>query len=238
MSQSAAPSNSEAELQIALSDFARFVRQLSHDLRNHLNAAELQAAFIAEIAEDPEVKEEVKRLRAMVSQTGAALQKLTTTLGAVKLTVMPYPAAEFMEDFRQKLTTTFPERTADLAWQLTLPAGVILDVDPQLLQSALLELFANAFTHSRAPGPITITAEVCGQAFVLRVCEPKASFSLTTNNWGREPLRTIGQGHYGLGLYRLRTILEAHEGQLEANFDAVASQLVTTVRLPVHSTVA
>ena len=52
------PENS-SELRIPLDDVVRFVRQLSHDLRNHLNAAELQAAFMNEIAEDPEVKEEV-----------------------------------------------------------------------------------------------------------------------------------------------------------------------------------
>jgi hypothetical protein len=38
-------SASAADLQVAMPDVARFVRQLSHDLRNHLNAAELQSAF-------------------------------------------------------------------------------------------------------------------------------------------------------------------------------------------------
>ena len=30
-------------------DIVKFIRQLGHDLRNHLNAAELQAAYLAEI---------------------------------------------------------------------------------------------------------------------------------------------------------------------------------------------
>ena len=42
-------------------DVVKFVRQLGHDLRNHLGAVELQAAYIGEIAEDPGLKEEVKR---------------------------------------------------------------------------------------------------------------------------------------------------------------------------------
>ena len=66
-------------------DVVKFVRQLSHDLRNHLNAAELQSAYIAEIAEDPELKEEIKRLRAMISEVGASLQRVTSALGAATI---------------------------------------------------------------------------------------------------------------------------------------------------------
>lgn len=238
MSESSVPAASPSELQIPLSNFVTFVRQLSHDLRNHLNAAELQSAFIAEIAEGAEVKEEVKRLRGMVSQTGAALQALTTTLGAVKLTLMPYPAGEFMEDFRQKFAATFPERAADVTWQVSLPAGATLEIDPQLLQPALLELFANAFTHSRGTGLISVTSEIQAQTFALAIREPKTSFNLTTSDWGREPLRAIRGGHYGLGLHRTRTILEAHDGKLDANFDSASSLLVTTVRLPVEAPAA
>ena len=47
-----------------------FVRQLSHDLRNHLNAVELQTAFLNELAETPELKEELQRLREMLSEMG------------------------------------------------------------------------------------------------------------------------------------------------------------------------
>ena len=63
-------------------DVVKFLRQLGHDLRNHLNAAELQSAYLAELAEDPELKEEIKRLRAMISEMGASLERLTSVLGA------------------------------------------------------------------------------------------------------------------------------------------------------------
>lgn len=225
-------SPSSPQLQIALSDFTRFVRQLSHDLRNHLNAAELQSAFIAEIADDAEVKEEVKRLRAMVSQTGAALQKLTATIAPPKLSEMPYGASDFMEDFRQKVAADFPKQAAEIDWKVALDRDVMLDIDPQLIQSALLELLANAFRHTRGEGLIEVSATLADGAFVLRVREPKAGFTLSTDDWGRAPLRTVGQGHYGLGLYRARTILEAHQGQLEAKYDRSESALITTIRLP------
>ena len=77
----AAPAESNStpkpDLLVSLPDVVTFVRQLAHDLRNHLNAAELQSAYLAEIADDPELKEEINRLRAMVSEVGATLQRLT-----------------------------------------------------------------------------------------------------------------------------------------------------------------
>lgn len=226
------PNPTDPNLQIPLPDFARFVRQLSHDLRNHLNAAELQSAYIGEIAEDPEVKDEVKRLRAMMSQAGSALQKLSGSLAPVKLTEMPYGAADFIEDFRQKFVAEFPDESSAVEWNVTLAADATLNIDPQLLQQALLQLFANAFHHTRGEGPIEATAETEGQFFVFRLREPKAGFALPTENWGRQPLHHVGQGHYGLGLHRARSILEAHQGQFGATYDAAATALITTIRLP------
>lgn len=221
------------ELQIPLGDFVRFIRQLSHDLRNHLNAAELQSAYLGEISTDPEIKAEIKRLRTMVSETGAALQKLSGTLGTVKLTTIPYGAADFVEDLRQKLGMVMPEYAADIAWTTELPTDTQLEVDPQLLQAALAEIFANAFRHSRGVGPIAASAAIDGAQFCLTIREPKTTFEASTTAWGSEPLRTIKQGHYGLGLHRARTIFEAHEGEFGAAFDPTSAALVTTIRLPV-----
>ena len=41
----------QTEPNIGWSELTKFVGQLNHDLRNHLNAIELQAAFLSEIRE-------------------------------------------------------------------------------------------------------------------------------------------------------------------------------------------
>ena len=212
-------------------DVTKFVRQLSHDLRNHLNAVELQSAYIAELAEDPELNEEVKRLRAMISEVGASLQRVTSALSAARLTLMPYGAADFIEDLRQKLASDYPDESKKIAWEVQ-AGDATLQIDPQLLQPALLEFFANAFRHDPAPGIISAEARIESNGFALTIREPKRRFQLSTENWGSEPFRTIGQGHYGLGLHRSRSIIEAHDGQLHARYDSPASSLITTVVLP------
>lgn len=221
-----------AELQVPLSQVVNFVRQLCHDLRNHLNAAELQAAYLKEIAESGEMKEEVQRLRAMVSESGASLQKLTTSLSPVKLTTMPYEASAFAEDLRRKVTQQFGEQAGAFAWDVKATRAA-LEIDPQLLQQALLELFGNALEHARGAGAIAIVVETKGDRFQLTLREPKSDFAGETSDWGREPFKLAMHGHYSLGLHRARNIIEAHGGELVASYDPDVSLLVTTVSVPI-----
>lgn len=222
-------SNQDDPIQVPMPDLVKFVRQLGHDLRNHLNAAELQAAYLAEIVKDPEASDEIKRLRAMISQVGASLQSVTVALGQPRLMPMEYGAADFVADLRQKLATEYPNEAIE--WDIQV-GDASIEIDPQALQPALLELFANAFRPDRGAGPIVVEARIENGQFVFVIREPKQSFDRSTENWGREPLRAVSQGHYGLGLHRSRSILQAHQGQLSARYDKAKSSLITTVTLP------
>lgn len=223
-----------SSLQVPMPDVVGFVRQLSHDLRNHLNAAELQSAYLNEITEDAELKEELARLRAMLSEMGASLSSVTGLLVPVKLTEMPYEATAFVEDLRTKLAQRHPEQADAIEWSIT-TEDAMLWIDPQILQQAMLELFTNAFLHARGEGTIQAAAEVRDGVFSFTMREPKSAFEGSTENWGREPFRKVKHGHYGLGLPRVRSIIAAHHGQLQAHYDPSASSLVTTVSLPRHA---
>lgn len=225
----------EPDIRVPMPAIIKFLRQLGHDLRNHLNAAELQAAFIAELTEDPEITSEIKRLRSIVSEVGVSLGRLTSSLGAIKLSLMDYSAADFMEDLRKKLHDNFPNEYAKVEWNLQLN-GASLQIDPQILQLALTELFANAFQFDRSDAAISVQARVENGDFVFLIREPKEKFEHSTEGWGLEPLQSLRHGHYGLGLYKSRIIIEAHGGQLGARFDKAQAALVTTVTLPLAKT--
>src|SRR4051812_9707692 len=83
-------------ISVSMPEVVKFIRQLAHDLRNHLNAAELQSAYLIEIAENNEQREEIKRLRGMIAQVGSSLQELTAALSQPRLTQMPYAARDFV----------------------------------------------------------------------------------------------------------------------------------------------
>lgn len=216
-------------------EVVKLIRQLGHDIRNNLNAVELQSAYLAELANELELKGEVKRLREMVSEIGVALQKLSGALGQTGLTIIPYSAGDFIEDVRQKLSKDFPEAAAKVIWDVQLKDEK-LQIDPLIAQQALLELLANAFHHERNVKEIKAKAYVDRGNFVFELREAKSKFELSTANWGREPLRYLSHGHYGLGLNRIRLIAEAHRGTFGADYDRATSTLVSKVTFPIAKT--
>ena len=221
-------------LTVPWSDTVRFVRQLSHDLRNDLNAIELRSAYIGELTQDQELTSEIKRLREVVSDMNSTLQLLSRAVGEVTPNVIAYPAGEFLADMRTQIERNSSKENHEITWDVQLQDG-ILNIDPQLFQEVFVELFANAFRHDRGKGPLVARARISDGRFLFTLHEPKAAFSSETQNWGREPLRNIRQRHYGLGLNRVRAIIEAHGGELQAQYDPKAATLVSTMALPMSS---
>jgi K+-sensing histidine kinase KdpD len=221
-------------LTVPWSDTVRFVRQLTHDLRNDLNAIELQSAYISELTQDQEMTTEIKRLREVVSSLNATLQLLSKAVGEVVPNLISYPVDEFLADMRTQIGLNFSKENHEITWDVQLQDG-ILNVDPQLFQEVFVELFANAFQHDRDKGVLIARAKIIDGRFLFTLQEPKAVFSAETQKWGREPLRNLRQRHYGLGLHRVRAIIEAHGGELHVEFDPKAATLTSTVALPVAS---
>jgi two-component system, OmpR family, sensor histidine kinase KdpD len=228
------PETPTDSLTVPWSDMVRFVRQLGHDLRNDLNAIELQSAYIGELTQDQELTSEIKRLREVVSGMNSTLQLLSRAVGEVAPNVVTYPAAEFLTDMRTQIERNFSKKSQEVTWDVQLQDG-ILNIDPQLFQEVFVELFANAFQHDRGNGPVVARARISDDQFLFSLHEPKALFSSETQNWGREPFRNISQRHYGLGLNRVRAIIEAHGGELQAQYDPKAATLVSTMALPMSS---
>ena len=179
------------------SNTVRFVRQLSHDLRNDLNAIELRSAYIGELTQDQELTSEIKRLREVVSDMNSKLQLLSRAVGEVTPNVITYPASEFLADMRTQIERNFSKENHEIAWDVELQDG-ILNIDPQLFQEVFVELFANAFQHDRGSGALVARARISEGRFLFSLHEPKAVFSLDTQNWGREPFRNIRQRHMAL----------------------------------------
>jgi K+-sensing histidine kinase KdpD len=211
-------------------NFVRFIRQLSHDLRNQLNAAELQSALIGEMTNDVELKSEVRRLRELVSKLGTTLQSLSSSVAEPRLTRLSYSAADFLSDLHKKIAQKYPKESQNLKWE-PITTGAVLEIDPALMEWAIIELFDNAFRHGSAAGEISVSAAVEGEQFTLVLREPKREKLDDPSQWSI-PLRSITHGHYHLGLHRARQILEAHGGNLIAEFDPKSATLTSKIILP------
>jgi K+-sensing histidine kinase KdpD len=207
-------------------NFAKFVRQLSHDLRNQLNAAELQSALIGELTNDAELKSEIRRLRELVSQLGVTLQSLSVSVAEPRPTALPYPVKDFIADMQKKIAHEFPEK---VKWEV-MPAAVTLNIDPELTEWAAAELFRNAFRHDLADDEVQAQASVEGDWFTFSIREAKKE-EIDPAQW-TQPLQEMSHGHYGLGLRRARRIIAAQGGELTAKFDPASRTLTSTITLP------
>ncbi len=135
----------QTEPNVGWSELTKFVSQLNHDLRNHLNAVELQAAFLNEIVADyAGAKSEIARLREMTGEMCVHLQRLSASLARIQPTTMRYQAAEFVEDLQAKIGSEQPELAAQVEWKTSLGEETF-EIDPHLLQEA----FTRAFLQCR-----------------------------------------------------------------------------------------
>ena len=229
------PADAPAEVASVTWDrFERFVGQFTHDVRNGLNALELQLTFLGEISTDPEAIEEVKRLRGTLGDVTRQLQAVKTLTGPVHPNVLEYPAGDLFEDLRERLARLQPAAADRVVWSLADDPAVSLLVDPDLTIGGLIELFTNSISF--AGSSLQCTTANGAEAVSFMLCEtPAVVPAVPTDQWGRTPLLSSRRGAYGLGLFRVHRIMEAQGGSLRATYAADENVLTTTVTVATDS---
>ncbi len=208
----------------------RFVGQFSHDIRNGLNALELQLTFLGEISTDPEAVDEVKRLRTTLQDVTRQLQTVKVATATVSPHVLDYPAADLFEDLRERFERLHPGVADKVSWDVRVGPATLLLVDPDLTINALLELLTNAIRSGATSMSCTAVDALLGASFILEETSATAP-TIPTEEWG-DPLLTTRRGAYGLGLFRVRRILAAQGGSIAIHFSPTDQRLTTTVGLP------
>jgi hypothetical protein len=181
---------------------SRFVRQITHDVRNGLNAVDLQAAFLSEIVTDDECRVEARRLREMVGNVTMMLHRLSGEFQEIWLTPLTCAAKIFLEDAKERLDCEFGARMKSVKWSV--------DIDEKQIEIDL-EAGFRAIT------------ELVGH---------KSSLPENIQAWGREPLLNASHRGYGMGLFRLTRTMEKLNGSVTRVYDPAERQLVTTLTIP------
>jgi signal transduction histidine kinase len=207
------------------------VRQLTHDVRNVLNNIDLQTAFLQGIITDSEATPELKRLRAMVSESAKMLQALSARFWLNKPNFVTYAATIFFEDFQTRLAKLFPEQASDIHWKVKLGEEAI-SVDIEMLFRGLIEYFQNAIQFREEPHPIEARVGIEKGRLIIEIIEVKSSVSSPPETWGHEPLVSTRRGGFGMGLFHARQVLAVHEGTVVTTFDPAEKRLTTRVSLP------
>ncbi len=220
-----------SDVQVPMEQVGTFVRQLTHDIRNGLNAIDLQAAYALELSGQSEAADEIKRMRAQIQQSARSLQSLSAHFWAAEPSIIPYSAAIFVEDLRQRLGKQNPEMESRVVWEVKLTDETI-GIDIEMIFAAMAEIFRNALHFGDRDSPVSARISAEEGSLSIEVAESKAAMESDPSDWGVAPFRSTRRGGYGLGLFRVRQILAAHNGSITFYYDSGCALLTTRVRLP------
>jgi len=113
----------------------------------------------------------------------------------------------------------------------------MLYADPNHLLRVLVNLLANALRHTRVDGAVSLSADLEGASFIIRVTDTGEGIPsehlphLTERFYRADKSRVRSQGGTGLGLAICRAIVEAHGGTIEF-VSAVGVGTIVTITLP------
>ena len=214
--------------EVPLHRLESFLRQLSHDVRNDLNAMELLISYIEDLNGGSEVRSALVQLHEAVRYGAKRMLRVSRAVQIPDLECVPYPADLLAEDLRDRLQIERTELAARVEWFFC-GQRAVAPLDATLVLEALTELLENAAGFSPLESPLRlIVAQVdngvrwCIEQDVL---EPPNQ----ADQWGTRPLVSTRRGHYGLGLFRVRRILQAHKASLEYRYNGGRKRLVTEV---------
>ena len=214
---------------------AKFVRQLTHDVRNGLSAADLEAAFIEEISTDAEVLGEVRNLREMISDTAKMLRGVSLYFQPASVHPIPWEARTVMEELGKRVSTEFPEQFQAIKIADKFGSETV-EIDLEQTLVLVLAFLRNAVQWMKDGTELTVQGMVSNGRLLLEIREPKVNFASDAppETWGTEPLYSTRPGGYGLGLFYARKIAAAQGTGLEIRMDG--NELVTTITLPQTNT--
>jgi len=216
---------------IPLPRLVGFVRQVTHDVRNGLNAIDLQAAFAAEIAGEGEVAEELGKRRRMVTHVTREMQELSGRFGELRPVLMQYPVQEFLQGLKEAVEVEFENQAKRIVWEVKV-GDEEMEMDYTLLLAALMELARNAILFREGDQAIHFTTWSDRGNVIFEVSQSRSQPVLEADQWGREPLVSGRRGGYGLGLFYVRRILDTLGGTLEPGYDAKSGELRVRLSLP------
>ena len=216
---------------VSLSLLESFLRQLSHDVRNDLNAMELLISCVEDEGAEVDVRNALTQLHEAVRYGARRMLRVSRAVQLPDKDCVAYPVDLLAEDLRDRLKVERPELAARIEWIFP-GQRTVIQVDATLVLEALTELLDNAASFATGAHKVVTRVEP-GEGNIRWSIEQHATEEpLNVQQWGRRPLMTSRRGHYGLGLFRVRRILQVHGAVLSYRFDGNISKLVTEVVFP------
>lgn len=216
---------------IPVEDLGVFLRRLAHDLRNDLSAIKLLLACLRESSGPDAVALLGGQMDDALRHGTGRMSRVARAFEPPSVEAMDYPLDLFFEDFKARVTSSHPESSDRISWELIggRKVGVF---DPALVTEALDELLENALAFSPGDTAVWVLANGLDAGVEWRIRQSIEGAPMGIEQWGRTPLGGGRKRGYGLGLFRARRIIESHGGSLTFAHTAESGTLVAEVFLP------
>ncbi len=208
-----------------------FLRQLSHDVRNDLNAMDLLISYAEDLGAGEKAGDVLEQLHGAIRYGSQRMVRISRAFQVPAPDCIPYPLDLLFEDLRDRLSVEHPEFSGRLRWAYSGKSCRAL-LDPVLALEAMTELLQNAAAFSPQDAAVEVTAFGDGVRAFWCIHQSSILAPKGMQEWGRRPLESSRRAHYGLGLFRVRRVLEALGATLEFTQDKERGVLRTEVCFP------
>lgn len=209
----------------AFHSFSAFVL---HDLKNFMALLSLFVENADRNLDKPEFRADAIR---SISQTLEKMKRLMERLSALSrepdLNCVPMDLNELVREVLSEMNGSIGSRTVDSLG--TLPQ---LHADPSQLRNVLVNLILNAEDATEGNGEIRLTTSESNGSVLLTVADNGCGM---TQKFIQEslfkPFSTTKSDGFGIGLYQVKRIVEAHRGEIEVE-SGVRQGTTFRIRLP------
>ena len=208
-----------------------FLRQLSHDVRNDLNAMDLLISYAEDLGAGEKAGAALEQLHGAVRYGSQRMVRISKAFQIPVPERIPYPVDLLFEDLRDRLSVERPELSGRLQWVFSgEPCSAL--VDPVLVLEAMTELLQNAAAFSAPEEAVRVAVEGDGDGAFWRIEQSAPLPPKGMSHWGLRPLESSRRAHYGLGLFRVRRILQALGASLTFSHELERGVLRSEVFFP------
>ena len=216
----------------------QFIAILGHDMRNPISAV----GNVAQILQRMPLDDRTKKLAQILQDSAYRMKGLIEnvldfargqlgdgiTLNYTEIQTI----TEVLDKVVDELSLIHPGRVVDINISITQP----VKADGHRIGQLFSNLLGNALTHGKKDEPVSVTATVAGDEFVLSVANsgkkiPAAAMERLFQPFSRGEVKP-GQQGLGLGLYIAAEIAKAHGGTL--GVESTNEETCFTLRMPVN----
>ena len=187
---------------------------MAHEVKNPLSAIKTFAQYLPEKYADPEFRRKFFRIvQAEIDRINTIVQQLSDFAKPAPPRFQPIRLASVVDDTLELLSGQCLKQGIEIQKAFG-ENGQLVQVDPQQIKQALLNLFLNSLEAMPAGGRLRVETQLDPPYLTLRIVDTGSGIPPEHGEQVWDPFFTTKERGMGLGLAIVRGVVERHGGQV------------------------